>query len=136
MMKKISISLNIVLIVILIVFYQYHKEEMILNTAIFDSKSSIYLYELEQNKTQILKTSLVTDVIFLINGYDKNIYKSSSSIKRTLCKDVPNYHRKSIEKYLEGNFYQTNEGKIYKDKTLKNLKLIKSELCLDFKNKD
>jgi len=135
MMKKISIGFNIVLIVILTLFYQYHKEEMVLNTAIFDSKSSTYLYVLEQNKTQMLKTFLVTDLIFLIDAYDKNIYESSSNIKRTLCKDVPNYHYKSIEKYLKGSFYKTSEGKVYKEKTLKNLELIKYELCINYKEK-
>ena len=68
----------------LALFYQYHKEEMILNTAIFDSKSSIYLYALEQNKTDSLKMLLVTDVIFLIDNYDKHIYERSSHIKENI----------------------------------------------------
>jgi len=132
-MQKILIGLVILLSTIIILLYQYHKEKMVLNTALFDSKSSTYLYALEQNKIQVLKTLLITDVIFLIDKYDQSLYKSSSNIKKTLCKDVPTYHHKSIEEYLKGSFYKTNEGKVYKERTLNNLELIKDELCINYK---
>lgn len=134
-MNKFLIALVISLLIVIIIFYQYHKDEMALNTAIFDSKSSTYLYALEQNKIQTLKTLLVSDIIFLIDSYDKRIYESSLNIKRTLCKDVPKYHHSSIEAYLKGGFYETDEGKIYKEKTFKNLELINYELCINYKEK-
>jgi len=130
-MKKISISLNIIFIVILTLFYQYHKEEMILNTAILDSKSSVYLYALEQNKTKSLEFLLISDLVFLIDNYDYTIYKSSRNIKKVLCNDIPQYHEMRIKGYLTGMFYETEEGKQFKVNTLDNLNLIKNEFCLN-----
>ena len=129
-MKKISIGFNIVLIVILTLFYQYHKEEMILNTAILDSKSSTYLYALEQNKTTSLESLLISDLIFLIDKYDYKIYQSSRNIKKVLCDDIPKYHDTKIKEYLTGMFYESKEGKQFKIHTLRNLDLIKNEFCL------
>ena len=136
MMKKISIGLNIVLIVVLTLFYQYHKEKMILNIAISNSKSSVYLYALDENKTNMLKTLLVSDLILLIDNYEYKLYQSSRNIKKVLCDDIPKYHDTKIKEYLTGMFYESEEGKQFKIHTLRNLDLIKNEFCLDFKNKD
>ena len=130
MMKKISIGFNIVLLVILTLFYQYHKEEMILNTAILDSKSSVYLYALDENKSKMLKTLLVSDLIFLIDNYEYKLYQSSRNIKKVLCSDIPKYHDRKIKEYLTGMFYESEEGKQFKIHTLHNLTLIKNEFCL------
>ena len=115
----------------LILFYQYHKEKMILNTAILDSKSSTYLYALEQNKTTPLESLLISDLIFLIDKYDYKLYQSSRNIKKVLCDDIPKYHDKKIKEYLTGMFYESKEGKQFKIHTLHNLDLIKNEFCLN-----
>jgi len=109
---------------------------MILNTAILDSKSSVYLYAIDENKTNMLRTLLVSDLIFLIDNYDYEIYQSSRNIKKVLCSDIPKYHDVKIKEYLTGMFYESEEGKQFKIHTLRNLDLIKNEFCLDFKNKD
>jgi len=104
---------------------------MKLNTAILDSKSGIYLYVLEQNKTDVLQKLLITDLIFLVNGYDKNIYESSRNIKKTLCEDYPLYHKPLLKEYLNTYYFKTDEGKVEKEKVVNNLKKIENELCIN-----
>lgn len=104
----------ILLLIVIILFYQHSKEKLKLNSAIYDSMASSYLYAPDKNNTGALETMLVSKLIFLIYDYDKSIYTSSRNIKLTLCRDIPKYHSLKIQLYLQGDAFKIGDSKVFR----------------------